>query len=168
MSQELDGRAYTAEEARRADYQSRHAEALAERARQDEENRIRAEERQAEAEKVVQALRERDPDGVDQHELGAKLDSGKIPVMRGAIRQFPRALEAVAELSAIGAAKYTWEGWRCVRDGEQRYSDARGRHELAYAKGELRDPDTHVLHLTAVAWNALAELELFLSSESVP
>lgn len=105
---------------------------------------------------------ESDPTGRDAHQPGAKLDSGKIPVMRGAIYQFPRALEQVARLSAFGAAKYTWEGWETVPDGEQRYRDARGRHEFAQARGEEFDADSKVHHLTAVAWNALAELEIKL------
>ena len=113
-------------------------------------------------------MSEFDPTGRCSSDPGAKLDAGKIPVMRGAIYQFPRALETVAQLSDFGARKYTWNGWESVPDGVQRYRDARGRHEFALAKGETHDPDSKVHHLTAVAWNALAELELMLRNEAQP
>lgn len=106
---------------------------------------------------------EKDPNGVDLKAGGAKADAGKAPVVRGALHYFPRAIAAVAELSAIGANKYSWKGWESVPDGIHRYGDAMGRHELRieddYAK---KDPDTGVLEATAVAWNALARLELIL------
>lgn len=109
---------------------------------------------------------EHDPNGIAQHAPGAKLDAAKVPVMRGAVYQFPRALTEVARLSQFGADKYSWNGWESVPDGIQRYRDARGRHEFAQAMGETHDPDSRVLHLTAVAWNALAELELTLRQEA--
>lgn len=108
---------------------------------------------------------ETDPNGMAANEKGAKLDTGKPPVMRGAIRYFPRALRVIAQISAKGAKKYTWKGWESVPDGEQRYADARGRHELAIGEGKVWDDEpggTGELHLGQVAWNACAELELFL------
>lgn len=106
---------------------------------------------------------ERDPNGKDLKAGGAKADAGKIPVTRGALHYFPRAILAVAELSQIGATKYSWKGWESVPDGINRYGDAMGRHELRI-QGDFsrRDPDTNVLEATAVAWNALARLELIL------
>src|SRR3974390_233862 len=93
----------------------------------------------------------------EAHPPGVKYDNNKPPVMRGVIRYFPRALREVARVSQAGARKYTWEGWRTVPDGENRYADARARHELAYAMGEILDADTETMHLAQVAWNALAE-----------
>ena len=111
---------------------------------------------------------ERDPNGIPAGVPGAKLDAGKIDVTRGCLHYFPRSLNAVAELSTIGAKKYSWKGWESVSDGIHRYGGALGRHELRiegdYAR---RDPDTNVLEATAVAWNALARLELILRQTEV-
>src|SRR3990172_1496625 len=106
---------------------------------------------------------EKDPNGIQKGEPGAKLDANKIPVTRGCLHYFPRALLAVAELSGLGARKYSWKGWEKVSDGINRYGDALGRHELAI-EGDFqrRDKDTGALEATAVAWNALARLELIL------
>lgn len=106
---------------------------------------------------------DKDPSGKTLKEPGTKGDLGKSPVTRGCLHYFPRALKAVAGLSCIGAEKYSWKGWETVPDGINRYGDAVGRHELAI-EGDYsrRDPDTGVLEATAVAWNALARLELVL------
>jgi hypothetical protein len=119
---------------------------------------------------VIRPTQEKDPLGKTQHELGAKLDSGKAPLFRGVIAYFPRALTKVAELSAYGANKYAWKGWEKVPDGPNRYSDALGRHitkeaiEGPYDKEIENDPNfpACILHATQVAWNALARLELML------
>lgn len=108
-----------------------------------------------------------DPNGVSQHEPGAKLDFGKAPVMRGALKYFPRALLAVSQLSEHGANKYAWNGWEAVAEGIQRYDDALGRHILGEViEGEFDSTwakdGKQVLHSVAVAWNALARLELIL------
>ena len=106
---------------------------------------------------------ETDPNGLNAKEKGAKLDSNKINVTRGCLHYFPRAIRAVAELSTIGAKKYSWKGWQDVPDGIHRYGDALGRHELQIEDDfGRRDSDTGVLEATAVAWNALARLELIL------
>ena len=89
-----------------------------------------------------------------------KYDGGKAPIYRGAISYFPRAIEAVAAVSAFGANKYAWGGWRSVDNGVDRYSDAMVRHLASIAKGEDVDPDSGHSHLAHVAWNALAVLEL--------
>jgi hypothetical protein len=111
---------------------------------------------------------EQDPNGYEAGKPGAKLDAGKVSVTRGCLHYFPRALTAVAELSGIGAKKYSWKGWEKVPDGVARYSDALGRHELRI-EGDFnrRDGDTGVLEATAVAWNALARLELILREQQV-
>ena len=111
-------------------------------------------------------LMELDPNGIKAGEPGAKLDAGKVPVTRGCLHYFPRALTAIAELSHIGARKYSWQGWASVSDGINRYSDALGRHELSI-QGDFsrRDGDTGVLEATAVAWNAMARLELILREQ---
>jgi hypothetical protein len=103
-----------------------------------------------------------DPTGKDPNEPGAKLDAGKAPIMRGAILYFPRALEAVAAVSAFGASKYTWGGWESVPEGFERYSDALGRHLIGEAIDGPTGPATGLSHAAQAAWNALARLELLL------
>lgn len=111
-------------------------------------------------------LSETDPNGLELKTPGAKADAGKSPVVRGALHYFPRAISACAELSSIGAKKYSWKGWASVSDGINRYGDAMGRHELRIEDDfSRRDPDTGVLEATAVAWNALARLELILREQ---
>lgn len=107
-------------------------------------------------------MSEYDPNGINPDQPGAKLDAGKPCPYRGGISYFPRAIEAVAEVSTFGATKYTWAGWRTVPDGVARYSDAMVRHLLKENKDEVLDPDSGLLHAAHTAWNALARLELML------
>lgn len=102
---------------------------------------------------------EKDPNGIDQHTPGAKLDAGKLRpnlVFTG----FANALEQVVKVGTDGAAKYSDDGWKQVENGKERYLDALGRHLLAFQKGEAHDPMSGSHHLAHVAWNALAALEL--------
>lgn len=105
--------------------------------------------------------RETDPTGRNPHQPGAKLDHGKAPVLRGCVAYFPRALEAVAEVSSFGASKYTWNGWRTVPDGANRYGDAMVRHLTMEAADGPNDRDSGLAH---AAWNALARLELLIET----
>lgn len=91
-----------------------------------------------------------------------KYDGGKSPVYRGAVSYFPRALRAVADVSAFGASKYAWKGWENVPEGFERYSDALVRHLGYEGQGELTDSDSGLLHAAHAAWNSLARLELLL------
>lgn len=104
---------------------------------------------------------EEDPHGTDQHAPGAKLDAGKNRLGL-VIYGFPRALKAVGEIATFGAKKYTDGGWAYVPKGFDRYTDAMLRHLLEEGCGELIDEDTGLTHAAAVAWNALARLELLL------
>lgn len=94
-----------------------------------------------------------------------KYDAGKAPVFRGAVSYFPRAIRAVAGVSAFGASKYAWKGWESVPDGYNRYSDAMVRHLSYEGEGEILDPDSGLLHAAHAAWGALARLELYLKDE---
>ena len=107
--------------------------------------------------------KELDPNGVDQHSKGAKLDSGKIRpdlILSG----MPRALMAVAEVATFGAAKYTDNGWLSVKDGYKRYTSALDRHRLK-ENIEIQDIDSGLTHQAHLAWNALARLELLLKEK---
>ena len=95
-----------------------------------------------------------------------KHDSGKSPVFRGVFKYFPRALKAVADVSAMGAKKYSWGGWKesaTVAD-MHRFEDALGRHLLNEQVEGWYDPESNLLHAAHAAWNALAKLELLLGA----
>lgn len=107
-------------------------------------------------------ISEKDPHGIAANQPGAKLDAGKAPIRRGLLEYFPRACEAVAQVSQFGANKYTWNGWESVPDGVNRYGDAMARHA---AKARIEGPydkDSGLLHAAHEAWNALARLELLM------
>lgn len=104
-------------------------------------------------------MSEIDPNGLDPHTPGAKLDMGKIrPEL--VLADFAHALEEVVKVGTKGAIKYTEHGWLAVSDGITRYLDAAGRHRLKRWKGEMIDPDTGLPHLAHEVWNLLAVLEL--------
>lgn len=90
---------------------------------------------------------------------GLKYDTHK-PRMALVLGDFARAMEQVSALGTVGAIKYEDSNWLAVEDGEQRYLDALLRHLFAHLRGESQDEETGLSHLTAVAWNALAVLEL--------
>lgn len=106
-----------------------------------------------------------DPNGLAAKVPGAKMDSGKVDVMKGAWFYFPRALTQVARVSEAGAKKYSWKGWEKVLDGIARYTAAMGRHikEDPYSTDNgLGGLGADYLHASQVAWNALARLELIM------
>ena len=93
-----------------------------------------------------------------------KYDSGKSPVFRGVFKYFPKALKAVADISAMGAKKYSWGGWKdsATFADVYRFEDALGRHLLNEHVDGWYDPESNLLHAAHAAWNALAKLELLL------
>jgi Domain of unknown function (DUF5664) len=110
-------------------------------------------------------MSEKDPGGLVPQAPGAKLDAGKVDVLRGAVQYFPRALHAMAKVSELGAQKYSWKGWESVPDGVRRYGAALARHLLFEPEATDDGPGglgPEVLHASQVAWNACARLELIL------
>lgn len=105
---------------------------------------------------------EKDPNGIPQHAIGAKLDDGKL--LAGILQQWPRALTAILEVATFGAEKYTRGGWQYVENGVERYTDAMFRHLLKEPLEPI-DPDSGLSHDAHVAWNALSRLELRLREE---
>ena len=101
------------------------------------------------------------PDGIGQHEPGAKLDKGKNR-MGLVLGGFARALEAVCRVGTDGAEEYTDNGWLSVKDGVARYSDAMLRHNFDKVLKGPYDSKSGSLHSAHRAWNALAALELEL------
>jgi hypothetical protein len=107
-------------------------------------------------------MSEEDPNGIKQHEAGAKMDSGKPDA--SLLLMFGKALTAVSAVGTFGARKYTRGGWQAVPDGTQRYTAALLRH-LYQEHYEVLDRDSDLLHAAHAAWNALARLELMLREE---
>ena len=105
--------------------------------------------------------KELDPNGIDPHTAGAKLDDSK-PLPWLMLSGFANALSAVADVTTKGAIKYTPNGWMQVPNGEQRYMEAFARHMLKLGAGETHDADTGCLHAAQMIWNLLAALELEL------
>jgi hypothetical protein len=106
-------------------------------------------------------IEETDPNGIDQHESGAKLDSGKPDA--SLLGMFGRALLAVSMVGTHGATKYSRGGWQEVPEGFNRYTAAMLRHYFKEETEGLWDDDLpETLHSAQVAWNALARLELQL------
>lgn len=82
--------------------------------------------------------------------------------MRDVYLEFPRAMLAVAAVTAFGAEKHAPRGWRTFETGYALdYHLAKiGRHLLKLeTEGEINREDGDNLHMAAVAWNALAYLE---------
>ncbi len=110
---------------------------------------------------------EKDPNGLDVHDAGAKSDSGKADC--GLLGFFGRSLYAVSEVGTAGAKKYSRGGFLSVEDGFNRYTAAMLRHYFKEGREEYdTDPelqkylDEPCLHAAQVAWNALARLEMML------
>jgi hypothetical protein len=108
---------------------------------------------------AIDVYEEKDPYGLDQHNKGAKLDDGK-PLPWLFISGFPNVMSQLADLTTMGARKYTPGGWAYVPDGASRYMEAFARHMMAHARGEEIDPDTGCLHKLQMIWNLMASLEL--------
>lgn len=80
------------------------------------------------------------------------------PVYSGVLRYFPLALRAVARLSKKGNDKHNpGEPLHWSRDKSTDHGDCIVRHQL---EPEAIDPETGETHAVAVAWRALAQLEL--------
>lgn len=103
-----------------------------------------------------------DPNGKQANEAGAKLDAGKPDL--SLLLLFGRALRAVGAVGTFGATKYTRGGWQEVPNGQERYTAAMLRHVLKEQE-EFMDAEIGQPHAAAVAWNALARLELMLREQ---
>jgi len=112
--------------------------------------------------RIDRELFETDPNKLDAHAPGAKLDAGKPQA--ALLNQFSLALLEVAKVATFGAKKYSVGGWQHVDNGIARYSDALMRHWLEESF-ELNDSNSNLKHAAHLAWNALARLELMIREE---
>lgn len=110
---------------------------------------------------------ESDPSGGSLNEPGKKADAGKLlPWLF--FSGFAHALEKVAEVTTLGAKKYTPGGWATVANGPERYQEAAMRHLIYLGQGEKYDNGKGgigTLHKAQIIWNLLASLELELREE---
>jgi len=96
-------------------------------------------------------------------EEGSKYDSGK-PRIGEMLQDFAEPLYEVTKAWEYGAQKYEERNWRKVDDGGRRYTNALLRHLLAEETDPV-DDESHLLHATHVAWNALARLWFILQEQ---
>lgn len=110
---------------------------------------------------------EYDPSGGSLNEPGKKADAGKLlPWLF--FSGFANALEKVADVTTLGAKKYTPNGWANVPNGPERYMEAALRHLIYLGQGEKFDSGPGgigTLHKAQIIWNLLASLELELREE---
>lgn len=92
---------------------------------------------------------------------GKKYDTGKNR-MGLMCENFSRALCEVAKVSTFGANKYGENSWQNLDNAKSRYMDALCRHLFKHLQGEKVDDESGLLHLSHLAWNALALLEFEL------
>ena len=95
----------------------------------------------------------------------------KVPVVQGVLARFPLALREIAIVSVFGAKKHEVPmgdtGYLDVLDAENVYANAEARHMLAEAiEGPRNLEDGLLLHKAQKAWNALADLEVFLRTQT--
>ena len=87
--------------------------------------------------------------------------------MRDVYLEFPRAMLAVAGVTAFGAKKHAPRGWRTFGSsyGMDYCMSKIGRHLLKLeTEGPVNHEDGQLLHAAQVAWNALAYLEFYVRS----
>lgn len=99
-----------------------------------------------------------------QKNKGVKHSQDKIQPFTVLTTQFPLAFKAIVQRSGLGHKKYLeadkdWCNWSRVENGYSEYSNALMRHLMG--EGE----DSELEHDIAVAWNAIARLELRLRKE---
>jgi hypothetical protein len=90
-----------------------------------------------------------------------------VPIYSGFIKYFPRAMAAVAELSRKGNDQHNPGKplhWDRSKSGDE--LDALARHLVDEAAGVPTDTDD-VLHVTKVAWRAMANLQKVLEAQQV-
>lgn len=82
----------------------------------------------------------------------------ETPIFSGVLRYFPDALAAVARMSKAGNDKHNpGEPLHWAREKSTDHGDCIVRHQIEFDQIE---PDSGEYHAVAVAWRALAQLQL--------
>lgn len=92
---------------------------------------------------------------------------GRPQVFLGVVGRFPRAMLEIAKVSEYGAKKHGRSmsdmSFLHVPAAGQVYLEAEARHMVKEAtEGEVNEEDGRMFHKAQKAWNALADLEVFL------
>lgn len=88
------------------------------------------------------------------------------PIFSGVMRYFPDALAAVARLSKKGNDKHNpGEPLHWARGKSTDHGDCIARHQITF---DQIDPETGEYHAVAVAWRALAQLQLLEEQRHAP
>ncbi|MDR1609171.1 MAG: DUF5664 domain-containing protein [Deltaproteobacteria bacterium] len=89
---------------------------------------------------------------------GLKYDDNKVRVDLVP----PKVILALGEVLTYGAKKYGPDNWQKVDNGLRRFYGAALRHLLAWADGEILDPESGLSHLS----HALSNLAFMVAIES--
>lgn len=92
-----------------------------------------------------------DPNGIDQHAPGAKLDAGKD---RWSLLPW-NVIRGVVKIMTFGAAKYSDNGWKSVPNAKERYFSALMRHKIEMDAGIHLDPESGLPHWAHFCCNAI-------------
>ena len=99
------------------------------------------------------------PNDIDPY-FKQKADQGKLQWSL-VIGSLFLGLSEVVKVRMFGFQKYgSRDGWRCVSDCRQRYTDALLRHAASYASGERTDPESGLPTLAHLTCDALFLLTL--------
>ncbi len=93
-----------------------------------------------------------------------KFDKGKTR-MSLLLAGIPESVKAVSDVLTFGAEKYEAHSWKHVQGGRERYLDALYRHLNAIHSGEVRDPESGLLHWSHVGCNAMFLLWFAIQDE---
>lgn len=100
--------------------------------------------------------------------MGQKFNQHKLPIDIVISRQFPNALKAISCATEFGHSKYPEDvdylNFSRVENGVQKYADACQRHNM---EKYSVDSDSGLPHIFHKAWNAMAELEMYLKEEGI-
>ena len=89
----------------------------------------------------------------------------ETPIFSGFVKYFPLAMAKVSQLSFIANEQHNpGEPMHWAKDKSTDHEDCLMRHLADHAAGTITDTDGQ-LHLTKVAWRAMAALEIFLEKE---
>jgi hypothetical protein len=91
----------------------------------------------------------------------------KPSVALGCVARFPRAMTEIAKVSAFGSIKHNVPtgsmSYLVITNATNAFREAELRHVVAeIIEGPINREDGDLLHKAQKAWNALADLEVYL------